>query len=169
MALIIHMAMQSPGRCWLNYDRVFRLHAAASNWTNWNQIHLGLYDYHTAVSVQSAPTPVSRFWEPLHDQTSPIAGKFWNAGTCSSSHEFWRFHHNCDRGRCGGAHRRINCLETEGVVLSKIQSAGARQDVIRDAVIISNISSSGCRLNNVFTFPCVSSVTPVNVDNFSVQ
>ena len=62
-----------------------------------------------------------------------------------------------------------NSLRNEGVVLSKIQPAGARQNVIRDGVIKSNIFSSGCLLNDVFTFPCVSSVTLINVDNFSVQ
>ena len=43
MALVIRIAKQFPGQCWYNYDRAFRLQAAASNLINWAQINSDLY------------------------------------------------------------------------------------------------------------------------------
>ena len=45
------------------------------------------------------------------NQSSPIACKSWNAGACSSPHEFRRFRHKCDRAGFDGLHRRIECQE----------------------------------------------------------
>ena len=84
MALIIRIAKQFPGRCWYNYDRAYRLEAAASNSKNWSQIHSDLYHYHTSVAFQSAPPQVSRNREPRGDQSSPIVCKSWNLGACTS-------------------------------------------------------------------------------------
>jgi hypothetical protein len=50
MALIIRIAKQFPGWCWSNYDRPFRLDAAASNSKNWSRTHSDLYHYHTSVA-----------------------------------------------------------------------------------------------------------------------
>jgi hypothetical protein len=111
MALIIRIAKQFPGRCWYNYDRAFRLEAAASNMMNWSQIHPDLYHYHTSVAVQSTQPQARRYREPRGDQNSMTTCKSWNSGACSSPREFCRFRHRCDRNGCGGAHRRINCQE----------------------------------------------------------
>ena len=111
MALIIRIAKQFPGRCWFNYDRAYRLEAAASNSKNWRQIHADLYHYHTSVAVKAAQPQASRNREPRGDQNSMIACKSWNSGACSSPRDFCRFRHKCDRNGCGGAHRRIHCSE----------------------------------------------------------
>ena len=113
MALIIRIAKQFPGRCWYNYDRAFRLHAAASNLTNWSQINPDSYHYHTSVAVQTSTPPSSgRHREPRGDQYATTICKSWNSGACSSPREFCRFRHRCDRSGCGGSHRRINCHES---------------------------------------------------------
>ena len=111
MALIIRIAKQFPSRCWYNYDRAYRLNAAASNSVNWSQIHSDLYHYHTSVAVTSIQTQASRSREPRGDQNSMIACKSWNIGACSSPREFCRFRHRCDNNGCGGAHRRIDCRD----------------------------------------------------------
>ena len=56
MALIIRMAKRYTGNCWLNYDRAFRLEAAASNLRDWSQLKPDLYSYHTSVNSTVAYT-----------------------------------------------------------------------------------------------------------------
>lgn len=111
MALIIRIAKQFPGRCWYNYDRAFRLQAAASNLINWNQINPDLYHYHTSVAVQTSRPQISRTREPRGNQNASTACKSWNTGACSSPREYCRFRHKCDRAGCDGPHRRIECQE----------------------------------------------------------
>ena len=111
MALIIRIAKQSPGRCWANYDRAFRLEAAASHLTNWSQINPDLYHYHTSMAAHNTPSQSTSNREPLGDQNSTIACKSWNSGHCSSPREFCRFRHRCNRNGCGGRHRAIHCQD----------------------------------------------------------
>ena len=130
MALIIRMAKQFPGRCWYNYDRAFRLEAAASNSTNWSQINADLYHYHTSVAVQPTQSQASRHREPRGDPNSMIICKSWNSGSCSSPREYCRFRHRCDQDGCGGAHRRINCPNS---VRKRGRSPGAESSRRRQA------------------------------------
>lgn len=51
MALIIRMAKRYSGMCWYNYDRAFRLEAAASNLRDWSQMKPDLYGYHTSIGL----------------------------------------------------------------------------------------------------------------------
>ena len=130
MTLIIHIAKQFPGRCWYNYDRGFRLQATASNLINWTQINSDLYHCHTSVAVQTSRPQTSRMRERRGNQSSPITCKSWNAGACSSPHEFCRFRHKCDRAGCDGPHRRIECQE---LVRKRGRSPGDEQSRRRHA------------------------------------
>ena len=57
--LILQMACQFPRPAWLNYDMAFRKDAAAYFLTDWSQMNLNLYNFHTRASStitgQSAP------------------------------------------------------------------------------------------------------------------
>ena len=159
MTLIIHIAKQFPGWCWYNYDRAFRLQATASNLINWTQINSDLYHCHTSVAVQTSRPQTSRMRERRGNQSSPIACKSWNAGACSSPHEFCRFRHQCDREGCDGPHRRIECQElfaNEGVVRETSKAVGDTQITIsRDGENSTNIFSYLTMQNtlNFLTFP----------------
>ena len=48
--LILQMACQFPRPPWLNYDMAFRKDAAAYFLTDWSQINLNLYNFHTRAS-----------------------------------------------------------------------------------------------------------------------
>ena len=115
MALIILMAKRYTGNCWLNYDRAFRLEAAASNLRDWSQLKPDLYSYHTSVSSSETYTRFaaqsSNRREPQGSQSASEICRSWNTGACISPREFCRFRHRCNRPGCGGPHRRINCRE----------------------------------------------------------
>ena len=140
---IIRIAKQFPGRYWFHYDRAYRLETAASNSKNWSKIHADLYHYHTAVAVKATQPLASRNREPRVNQNSMIACKSWNSGACSSSRDFCRFRHRCDRDGCGGAHRRIQCSEfalKRGLSLGD-ESSRRRNAIRRDGVVDHNIFS----------------------------
>ena len=116
MALIIRMAKRYTGNYWLNYDRAFRLEAAASNLRDWSQLKPDLYSYHTPVN--STVAAYTRFAsqssycrEPQGSQSASEICHSWNAGACSSLRELCRFRQSCNRTECGSPHRRINCRE----------------------------------------------------------
>ena len=115
MALIIRMAKRYTGNCWLNYDRAFRLEAAASNLSHWSQVKPDLYSYHTSVSSTETYTRFaaqsSNRREPQGSQSASEICRSWNTGACTSPRDFCRFRHRCNRSGCGGPHRRINCRE----------------------------------------------------------
>ena len=115
MALIIRMAKRYTGNCWLNYDRAFRLEAAASNLREWSQLKPDLYSYHTSVSSSETytrfATQSSNRREPQGSQSASEICRSWNTGACITPREFCRFRHRCNRPGCGGSHRRINCRE----------------------------------------------------------
>ena len=111
MTLVGRITKQFPERCWFNYDRAYRFEAATSNSKNWSQIHADLYHYHTSVAVKPTQPQASQNRKPHGSQNSMIPRKSWNSGAYSSPHAFCRFCHKCDRNRCGGVHRRINCTE----------------------------------------------------------
>ena len=115
MALIIRMAKRYTGNCWLNYDRAFRLEAAASNLRDWSQLKPDLYSYHTSVSSNETHTRFavqsSNRREPQGSQSASEICRSWNTGACTSPREFCRFRHRCNRPGCGGPHCRVNCRE----------------------------------------------------------
>ena len=173
MALIIRIAKQFPGRCWYNYDRAFRLQAAASNLLNWSQINSDLYHYHTSVSVQTSRPQISRTREPRGNQNASIACKSWNTGVVLVS--IVDFATNVI-GLGVMAHTAEssarNSRTNECVVLETNQAVGDTQAAIsRDGVDSANkINIFSCLLvQNNFELPDISSVTPINVDNLSVQ
>ena len=115
MALIIHMAKRYIGNCWLNYDRAFRLEAAASNIRDWSQLKPDLYSYHTSISSVERNHVVSSSdngHEPRGRQSATEICRSWNSGSCVSLRDTCRFRHCCNRPGCGGPHRRINCRGT---------------------------------------------------------
>ena len=91
--LILQMACQFPRPAWLNYDMAFRKDAAAYFLTNWSQMNLNLYNFHThassTITGQSAPRPTSL---PHTSASSNIKPKLsfdpiqycrsWNDGAC---------------------------------------------------------------------------------------
>ena len=115
MALIIRMAKRYSGNCWLNYDRAFRLEAAASNIRDWRQLKPDLYSYHTSISSVERNRVVSSSdnrHEPRGLQSATEICRSWNSGACVSPRDTCRFRHCCNRPGCGGPHRRINCRGT---------------------------------------------------------
>ena len=115
MALIIRMAKRYTGTCWLNYDRAFRLEAAASNLHDWSQLKPDLCSYHTSVSSTETCTGfVALSSNRRKPQVSQSASEFCrscNTGACTSPRELCRIRQHCSRRGCGGPHRRINCRE----------------------------------------------------------
>ena len=105
--LILQMACQFPRPAWLNYDMAFRKDAAAYFLTNWSQMNLNLYNFHTRASStitgQSAPRPTSlphtpassnikpkRSFDPIQycqswNDMVPVTGLWVNVGIVMSS------------------------------------------------------------------------------------
>ena len=170
MVLIICIAKQFPGRCWYNYDRAFRLHAAASSLTNWSQMNSDLYHYHTSVAVQTSTPPSSgRHREPRGDQHATTICKSWNSGACSSLASFVDF--ATDVTGVGAEARTAASIATnphanERVVPVTSLDGIAKPNAIKDGVFVNFPRSSF--LNKIF-MPSVSSVTPIKVDNLALQ
>ena len=115
MALIIRMAKRYSGNCWLNYDRAFRLEAAASNIRDWSKLKPDLYSYRTSISSVERNRVVSSSdnrHEPRGLQSATEICRSWNSGACVSPRDTCRFRHCCNRPGCGGPRRRINCRAT---------------------------------------------------------
>ena len=115
MALVIRMAKRYRGSCWLNYDRAFRLEAAASNIRDWSQLKPDLYSYHTSISSADCTRVFSSSdnrCEPRGLQSATEICRSWNSGACISPRDTCRFRHCCSRPGCGGSHRKINCRGT---------------------------------------------------------
>ena len=168
--MIIGIATQLPGRCWYNGDRAFCLQAAASNLIKWSQINSDSYHYHTSVAVQTSRPQISRTREPRGDQNASTACKSCNTGACSSHHEYCRSRHKCDRARCDGPctpQNRVPGIRAQTRAYSgDMQPANSRVGV--NGANKTNIFSCLLVQNN-FEFPYISSVTPINVDNLSLQ
>ncbi len=172
MALIICIAKQFPGRCWYNYDRAFRLEAAASNMMSWSQIHPDLYHYHTSVTVQSTQPQARRYREPRGDQNSMTTCKSWNSGHAAvhaSSVDFTTDAIGMGAGKRIAESTARNSYESESVVLARNQAGGDRPRVISRDGAYSNERFSCFFVQNNFNIPDVSSLTPINVDKFSLQ
>lgn len=111
MALIIRLAKRFRGRCWYDYDRAFRLEAAASSLQDWSTMKTDLYNYHTSVGVKNAPPLSSSNREPWGDQQASTSCRSWNLGACSSPRTTCKFRHRCNRDGCDGPHRQIFCKQ----------------------------------------------------------
>ena len=116
--LILQMACQFPRPAWLNYDMAFRKDAAAYFLTDWSQINLNLYNFHTRASStitgKSAPrlpllphTPASSNIKPKRSFDPIQYCRSWNDGACHWSLGKCRYPHVCKR--CDGEHPLANC------------------------------------------------------------
>jgi hypothetical protein len=95
--LIMRTYRQFSGRAWLAYDHAFREHAAAANISDWSQINVQLYNFHTA---GSGPKP-----QPTVPGSTICTS--WNRGSCASPYSPCRFAHQCLR--CSGQHKALDC------------------------------------------------------------
>ena len=116
--LILQMACQFPRPAWLNYDMAFRKDAAAYFITDWSQMNLNLYNFHTRASGTITGQSASRLTSLAHTSASsnikskrsfdPIQYcRSWNDGACQWSLGKCRYRHVCKR--CDGEHPLANC------------------------------------------------------------
>ena len=112
------MACQFPRPAWLNYDMAFRKDAAAYFLTDWSQMNLNLYNFHTRASStitgQSAPCPTLLPHTPASSNIKPKRSfdpiqywRSWNDGACHWCLGQCRYRHVCKR--CDGEHPLTNC------------------------------------------------------------
>ena len=92
--LIIRTYRLFSGKAWLSYDLAFREHAAASHITDWSQINVQLYNFHTAGSQARLSSPICISW---------------NRGRCSALYSPCRYTHRCSK--CSGSHKEVECQE----------------------------------------------------------
>ena len=106
--LILRTYQQFSGRVWLNYDRSFREHAAASWVTDWSAMNLQLYNFHAAsVAPRGQPGESAILPEPVRDRSATVKCRSWNRGRCISPSGSCRFAHTCSA--CGTDHRASVC------------------------------------------------------------
>ena len=108
--LILRTYRHFSGRVWLDYDRSFREHTAATHLTNWSLMNMELFNFHTAGSsvrssslAQSHESP-----EPPGSSSATVVCKSWNRGRCTAPFASCRYAHWCNL--CSGAHRASSCL-----------------------------------------------------------
>ena len=108
--LILRTYRHFSGRVWLDYDRSFREHAAATHLTNWSLMNTELFNFHTAGSsvrssslAQSHESP-----EPPGSSSATVVCKSWNRGCCTAPFASCRYAHRCNL--CSGAHWASSCL-----------------------------------------------------------
>ena len=104
--LIVRTYRQFGGKVWLNYDRAFREHAAASQITDWSVMNVQLYNFHAAGASVSRGTS-SLAADPVGSESATEICKSWNRGKCSSPFASCRFAHKCSN--CRGRHRASEC------------------------------------------------------------
>ena len=118
MCLIIHEARKSGGRGWLDYDILFRQHAAAhelegANTTlDWTRLDSSLHASYLAGQRDLSSQVCSTCSAPDHSDlecasTTPLCIQ-WNKGECR--HENCRYRHTC--ASCPGLHRACECPQT---------------------------------------------------------
>ena len=116
--LILQMACQFPRPAWLNYDMAFRKDAAAYFLTDWSQMNLNLYNFHTRASSTITGQSAPRLTSLAHTSASsnikskrsfnPIQYcRSWNDGACHWSLGKCRYRHVCKR--CDGEHPLAKC------------------------------------------------------------
>ena len=104
--LILRTYRQFTGRVWLAYDRAFREHAAATNLTDWSEVNIQLFNFHSAgASVCGDAIHIPS--EPRGAASSNIICRSWNNGRCVAPAAVCRFTHKCSS--CDGQHRASEC------------------------------------------------------------
>ena len=104
--LILRTYRQFTGRVWLAYDRAFREHAAATNLTDWSEVNIQLFNFHSAgASVRGDAIHIPS--EPRGAASSNIICRSWNNGRCVAPAAVCRFTHKCSS--CDGQHRASEC------------------------------------------------------------
>ena len=103
---IVRIARQFRGLTWANYDKAFRRDAAARNVTDWSQMNVELFHYHSATSRLEIAQPRRSFIEARGSPSSQFLCRSWNRGRCSAS-SVCRYRHACDVVGCSQDHRGI--------------------------------------------------------------
>lgn len=174
MALIIRMAKRYSSMCWYNYDRAFRLEAAASNLKDWSQLRPDLYSYHTSNDTSSrnlAPPSANRL-EPRGDPRGSELCRSWNVGSCSSPRETCRFRHSCNRFGCGGPvpTEKSTVIVSLGIQQNAFKRADLSPNEHRSIELKNNIGvMSSSPLLFTETLPKAHMVTPINIINFEIH
>jgi len=76
--LILRTHRQFTGQVWLSYDRVFRENAAATNLTDWSQLNITLFSFHSARwSARSPRDAMDSQNEPHGAASSQIICRSW--------------------------------------------------------------------------------------------
>ena len=111
--LILRTYRQLSGRVWLQYDKAFREHAAATRMTDWSDINVQLFNFHAAgASVRAAPyQDLSDSDEPAGSKTSHIICNSWNRGKCIAPLPVCKYSHKCST--CSGSHRVRDCSRSK--------------------------------------------------------
>ena len=115
--LILRTYRQFSGSAWCDYDKAFRQHAAAVKLTDWSELNVQLFNFHTAGSglrgnaPSSGPRQGSSF-EPQGTSNSDcsVICLSWNKGQCVARTAVCRFRHVCVK--CFGPHRELECRVT---------------------------------------------------------
>ena len=105
---IIRLAKQFHGLTWANYDKAFRRDASARNITDWSQMNVELFNFHSAAShVDFAGQPRRTSTEARGSPSSQLC-RSWNKGHCSCTLPLCRYRHACDVPGCLREHRAIH-------------------------------------------------------------
>ncbi|XP_068711889.1 uncharacterized protein [Montipora foliosa] len=107
--LILRTYRHFSGRVWLDYDRSFREHAAATRLTDWSLMNAELFNFHTAGSSvrSSSLAQCHESLEPPGSSSAAIVCKSWNRGRYTAPFASCRYAHRCTF--CSGAHRSSAC------------------------------------------------------------
>ena len=162
--LILQMACQFPRPAWLNYDMAFRKDAAAYFVTDWSQVNLNLYNFHSRASStitgQSAPRPTSLPYTSASSNIKPKRSfnpiqycQSWNDGACHWSPGECRYRHVCKR--CTTPLPTVPFEPTRG-----LSAPGASLHPWENAVGVNKVAlqvAAPCYVNTVsssLTVPC---------------
>ena len=110
--LILRTHRHFSGKVWLNYDRAFREHAAATKLTDWSCMNVQLFNFHAAGSSSrgSSYAQPAEASEPSGSSFSSTLCKSWNRGRCTAPVNPCRYAHRCSL--CSGSHRAITCHDS---------------------------------------------------------
>ena len=89
--LILRFHRHFSGKVWLNYDRVFREHAAATKLIDWSSMNVQLSNFHAAGSSTRGPS----YAQPSGSSFSSRLCKSWYRGRCTAPVNPCRYAHRC--------------------------------------------------------------------------
>ena len=115
MCLMIQLAKDLGGMVWLQYDREFRIWAAAKGVKVWGELNLSIYGRclaaHQRPSSTTRPAPQKRFYDRRDDKKAKGHQNCcykWNFdGSCHKPATVCKYLHSCHF--CGGDHRAMEC------------------------------------------------------------